>query len=56
MIAAPAMQETEPRRKTYASPRLTQYGRVEKLTQSGGSTQPDAHQSMQVHPGQGGTP
>jgi hypothetical protein len=55
MIAASAGQESEPRRKTYASPRLTQYGRVEKLTQSGGSTQPDAHQTMQVHPG-GGNP
>lgn len=56
MIAAPANQETQPRRKTYAAPRLVQYGRVEKLTQSGGSTQPDAHQSMQTHPGQGGNP
>lgn len=56
MTAAFASQETQPRRKNYASPRLTQYGRVEKLTQSGGSTQPDAHQSMQTHPGQGGNP
>ena len=43
-------------RKKYDSPRLTRYGTVEELTQSGGSTQPDAHQSQQHHPGQGGGP
>ena len=41
-------------RKKYDSPRLIRYGTVEELTQSGGSTQPDAHQSQQHHPGQGG--
>jgi hypothetical protein len=37
----------------YEAPRLIRYGVVEKLTQSGGSTQPDAHQSQQHHPGGG---
>jgi hypothetical protein len=43
-------------RKKYDSPRLIRYGTVEEITQSGGSTQPDAHQSQQHHPGQGGGP
>ena len=47
-------QELEPRRKKYKTPRLIRYGTVEDLTWSGGSTQPDAHQAKQHHPGQGG--
>ena len=43
-------------KKVYGAPRLIRYGVVEKLTQSGGSTQPDAHQSQQHHPGGGGHP
>lgn len=35
----------------YESPLLTRYGSVEALTKTGGSTQPDAHQGRQVHPG-----
>lgn len=42
-------------KKAYEAPRLIRYGVVEKLTQSGGSTQPDAHQAKQHHPG-GGPP
>lgn len=38
-------------RKAYETPKLVRYGSVEKLTQSGGSTQPDAHQTHQHHPG-----
>ncbi|HET9399520.1 MAG TPA: lasso RiPP family leader peptide-containing protein [Candidatus Acidoferrales bacterium] len=37
-------------RKAYETPKLVRYGSVEKLTQSGGSTQPDAHQAKQHHP------
>jgi hypothetical protein len=43
-------------KKAYRAPRLIRYGVVEKLTQSGGSTQPDAHQTQQHHPGGGGRP
>ena len=43
-------------KKTYGTPHLIRYGVVEKLTQSGGSTQPDAHQAQQHHPGGGGRP
>lgn len=44
-------KKTESRRKPYETPKLVRYGSVEKLTQSGGSTQPDAHQAKQHHPG-----
>lgn len=37
-------------RKAYETPRVARYGAVERLTQSGGSTQPDAHQARQAHP------
>lgn len=44
-------RKAEFRRKRYETPRVARYGEVERLTQSGGSTQPDAHQARQVHPG-----
>jgi hypothetical protein len=33
--------EGKPKLKTYAKPRLTEYGQVEKLTQGGGGTKID---------------
>ena len=53
MSANKEVQDTkaEIRRKRYEAPRMARYGEVERLTQSGGSTQPDAHQARQVHPG-----
>lgn len=52
--AAACVDEKE--RKPYETPRLIRYGTVNEITQSGGSTQPDAHQARQHHPGQGGGP
>ena len=46
----------EKKQKPYETPRIIRYGTVNEITQSGGSTQPDAHQARQHHPGQGGGP
>lgn len=41
--------EKAPERKLYSSPRLVEYGHVEKLTRSGGATSPDGRVTNQLH-------